>query len=64
MFVDLEKAFDRVPRVLIESSLWKKGGCELNSMCNMWLLGAWTMYGSTGKFGKSGTGFCVQNVQR
>ena len=28
MFVDLEKAFDRVPRVLIESSLRRKGVVE------------------------------------
>ena len=28
MFVDLEKAFDRVPRVLIESSLRRQGVVE------------------------------------
>ena len=28
MFVDLEKAFDRVPKVLIESSLRRKGVVE------------------------------------
>ena len=28
------------------------------------LLGAWMLFGSTGKFGESGTWFCVQNVQR
>ena len=44
--------------------VWKESGCEFNTMCNMWLLGAWAMFGSTGTFGESGTGFCVQNVQR
>ena len=43
--------------------VWKEGGCELNSLCNMWLLGAWAMFESVRKFGKIGTGFCVQCVE-
>ena len=42
--------------------VWKEGGCELNSLHNMWLLGTWVMFRSARKFGKSGTGFYVQNV--
>ena len=37
--------------------VWKKGGCELNPLCNMWLLGAQAMFVSVRKFGESGTGF-------
>ena len=44
--------------------VWKEGECELNPPHNMWLLGAQAMFGSARKFGKSGTGFCVQNLQR
>ena len=38
MFVDLEKVFDRVPRVLIESSLRRKGvvECYVNAMMKMY----------------------------
>ena len=38
MFVDLEKAFDRVPRVLIESSLRWKGvvECYVKAMMKMY----------------------------
>ena len=25
--------------------VWKEGGCKLNPLCNMWLLGAWAMFG-------------------
>ena len=43
-------------------SVWKEGGCELNPLCNMWLLGTRAMFRSARKFGKSGTGLCVQSV--
>ena len=38
MFRDLEKAFDRVPRVLIESSLRRKGvvECYVNAVMKMY----------------------------
>ena len=38
VFVDLEKAFDRVPRVLIESSLRRKGvvECYMNAVMKMY----------------------------
>ena len=38
VFVDLEKAFDRVPRVLIESSLRRKGvvECYVNAVMKMY----------------------------
>ena len=38
MFVDLEKAFDRIPRVLIESSLRRKEvmECYMNAMMKMY----------------------------
>ena len=38
VFVDLEKAFDRVPRVLIESSLRRKGvvACYVNAVMKMY----------------------------
>ena len=38
VFVDLEKAFDRVPRVLIESSLRRKGvvKCYVNAVMKMY----------------------------
>ena len=42
--------------------VWKEGGCELNPLWNMWLLGTRVMFRSARKFGKSGTGFCVQSV--
>ena len=42
--------------------VWKEGGCELNPLCNMWLLGTRVMLRSARKFGKSGTGLCVQSV--
>ena len=42
--------------------VWKEGGCELNPLCNMWLLGAWAIFGSARKFDESGTGFCVESV--
>ena len=42
----------------------KEGGCELNPLHDMWLLRAQAMFGSMRKFGESGTGFCVQNVQK
>ena len=42
--------------------VWKEGGCELNPLCNMWLLDIWVMFKSARKFGESGTGFCVQSV--
>ena len=38
------------------------GGCQLNPLHNMWLLGAWMMFGGVRKFGESGTRFCVQSV--
>ena len=34
VFVDLENAFDRVPRVLIESSLRRKGVVECYCECS------------------------------
>ena len=37
------------------SSVWKEGGFELDSLCNMWLLGTRVMFGSVRKFGKSST---------
>ena len=40
----------------------KKGECELNPWCKMWLLGAQAMFGCAMKFGESGTGFCVQSM--
>ena len=43
--------------------VWKEGGCELNPLCNMWLLGTWVMFRSARKFGKSGTWLCVQCVE-
>ena len=43
-------------------SVWKEVGCELNPLCNMWLLGTWAMFRSARKFGESGTGFCEQSV--
>ena len=42
--------------------VWKEGGCELNPLCNMWLLGTRAMFRSARNFGKSGTGLCVQSV--
>ena len=42
--------------------VWKEGGCELNPLNNMWLLGTRSMFRSARKFGKSGTGLCVQSV--
>ena len=42
--------------------VWKEGGCELNPLHNMWLLGTQAMFRSARKFGKSGTGLCVQSV--
>ena len=38
VFVDLEKAFDRVPRMLIESSLRRKGvvECYVNAVMKMY----------------------------
>ena len=38
MFVDLEKVFDRVPRVLIESSLRRKGvvECYMNAVMKIY----------------------------
>ena len=38
VFVDLEKAFDRVPRVLIENSLRRKGvvKCYVNAVMKMY----------------------------
>ena len=43
--------------------MWKEGGCELNPLHNVWLLGVQVMFGSARKFGESGTGFCVQIVR-
>ena len=43
-------------------SVCGEGGCELNPLCNMWLLGTRAMFRSARKFGKSGAGFCVQSV--
>ena len=40
--------------------VWKEGGCELNPLLNMWLLGAWVMFGIVRKFGESGTGLCAK----
>ena len=37
--------------------VWKEGGCELNSMCNMWLQGAWTMLGVQGSLARVAHGF-------
>ena len=42
--------------------VWEEGGCEINPLCNMWLLGTWAMFRRAKKFGKSGTGFCEQSV--
>ena len=42
--------------------VWKEGGCELNPLCNMWLLGTQAMFRSTRKFSESGIGFCVHSV--
>ena len=42
--------------------VWKEGGCELNPLHNMWLLGTRAMFRSVRKFDKSGTGLCVQSV--
>ena len=44
-------------------SVWKEGVCELSPLHNMWLLGTWAMFRSVRKFGKSGTGLCVQCVE-
>ena len=35
----------------------KRGGYELNTLRNMWLLGTRAMFRSARKFGKSGTGY-------
>ena len=43
-------------------SVWKDGECELNPLHNMWLLGTRAMFRSARKFGRSGTGLCVQSV--
>ena len=43
--------------------VWKEGGCELNPLRNMWLLGTQAMFRSARKFGESGTGFFVQSVR-
>ena len=43
--------------------VWKEGGCELNPLRNMWLLGTQAMLMSARKFGESDTGFCVQCVE-
>ena len=40
--------------------VWKEGGCELNPLHNMWLLGTWAMFRSARKFGKSGTGLVAK----
>ena len=37
--------------------MWKEGGCEFNTMCNMWLLCAWAMFRSARKFSERGKGF-------
>ena len=42
---------------------WKEGGCELNPLCNMWLLGAGIMFGSVRKFGESGRVLCAKCVE-
>ena len=43
--------------------VWKEGGCKLNPLPNMWLLGIRVMLRSVRKFGESGTGHCVQCVE-
>ena len=57
-------AWDVAPQeaALDPCSVWKEGGCQFNPLCNIWLLGAWVMFGSVRKFGESGTGFCMQSV--
>ena len=37
--------------------VWKEGGCELNPLRNMWLLGTRAMFRSVRKFGKKAEGF-------
>ena len=44
--------------------VWKVGGWELIPLRNMWLLGTLAMFRSVRKFGKSGTGFCVQSWRK
>ena len=57
-------ARDDVPKeaAVDPCSVCDEGGCELNLLRNMWLLGTRGMFRSARKFGKSGTGFCVQSV--
>ena len=38
--------------------VWKEGGCELNPLRNMWLLGAWAMFGSARNLAREAQGFC------
>ena len=40
----------------------KRVGVNSIPLCNMWLLGTRAMFRSARKFGKSGTGLCVQSV--
>ena len=57
-------ARDGVPKeaAVDPCSVWKEGGCELNPLRNMWLLGTRAMFRSARKFVESGTGFCLQSV--
>ena len=42
--------------------LLKEGGCEINPLCNMWLLGAQAMFGSARKFGEWHRVLCAKCV--
>ena len=57
-------AWDGVPKeaAVDPCSVCGEGGCELNPLCNMWLLGTRAMFRSARKFGESGTGLCLQSV--